>query len=119
MTVIKTRSRKHPTDLRSYQITERGIVVGERFSEYQGIISGVPQLRRGNPRPAYSGLTDQEAGVFAVLVDMREADERAIAQRTGIQRGVLARALRRLVELDYAAKVAKDDRTVYRATRQN
>ena len=31
MTVIKARSRKHPSDLRRYEITERGIVVGERF----------------------------------------------------------------------------------------
>jgi hypothetical protein len=113
MTVIKTRSRRHPADLRSYEITDRGIVVGERFSEYQGVISGVPQRRGGNPRPAYPGLTGQEDAVFAVLVEMREADERAIAPRTGLQRRVLARALRRLVEVDYASKVVKDDRTVY------
>lgn len=49
MTVIKTRSRRHSSDLRSYEITERGIVVGERFSDYQGIISGVAHRRQGNP----------------------------------------------------------------------
>jgi circadian clock protein KaiC len=117
MTVVKTRSRKHPTDLRSYHITDRGIVVGERFNDYQGIISGVPQLRRGNARPAYSGLTDQEAAVFAALVEMREADERAIAQRMGVQRGALARALRRLVEVEYATKVVKKNHAVYQPRR--
>jgi len=45
MTVIKARSRKHPIDLRTYEITERGIVVGGPLADYQGIISGVPQRR--------------------------------------------------------------------------
>lgn len=47
MTVIKTRSRKHSTDLRTFEITNRGIVVGERLADYRGILTGVPQLRRG------------------------------------------------------------------------
>jgi circadian clock protein KaiC len=46
MTVIKTRSRKHSTDLRSYEITDRGIIVGERLADYRGILSGIPRLRR-------------------------------------------------------------------------
>jgi circadian clock protein KaiC len=46
MTVIKARSRKHSTDLRTYEITERGLVVGGPLAGYQGIISGVPRLRR-------------------------------------------------------------------------
>jgi circadian clock protein KaiC len=46
MTVVKARSRKHSTDLRTYEITERGLVVGGPLADYQGIISGVPRLRR-------------------------------------------------------------------------
>jgi hypothetical protein len=111
--VVKSRSRKHSEDLRSYEITEQGIVVGPRLNEYHGLISGVPQRRPVNPRAAYPGLTDEEAAVLAVLMELREADEGAIGHRTGLQRRVLARALRRLVEVDYAAKVVKDDRTVY------
>ena len=49
MTVIKTRSRKHSSDLRSYEITSQGIAVGESFKDYRGIISGVPQLRQEKP----------------------------------------------------------------------
>ena len=45
MTVIKARGRKHSIDLRTYEITERGIVVGGTLADYQGIISGVPRLR--------------------------------------------------------------------------
>lgn len=48
MTVVKTRSREHATDLRTYQITGRGIVVGDRLSDYEGIISGAAQRRRTN-----------------------------------------------------------------------
>jgi hypothetical protein len=64
MTVIKARSRRHPTDLLRYEITERGIVGGERFNEYQGIITGVAQRRSNAGRlpnslsrkPSYSTL---------------------------------------------------------------
>src|SRR5205814_7882147 len=45
VTVIKTRSRKHPTDIRTYEVTEHGIVVGGPLVDYQGIISWVPQRR--------------------------------------------------------------------------
>ena len=117
MTVIKTRSRKHLPDLRSYQITERGIVVGEPFSHYRGIIGGIPQLRLDHPQQSNAGLTDQEITVLAALVEVHEADEPAMAQRTGFQRGVLRQALRRLVELDYATKATEDSRAIYRPRR--
>jgi circadian clock protein KaiC len=58
ITVIKTRSRPHSHDLRTYEITERGLVVNGPLSGYQGIISGVPQ-RRGKPISARSGRTDR------------------------------------------------------------
>lgn len=46
MTVIKTRSRKHSEDIRQYEITERGIIVGDRLDGYEGIVGGTPQRRR-------------------------------------------------------------------------
>ena len=45
MTVIKTRSRKHSEDIRRYEITHRGIVVGDRLQGFVGIIGGTPQRR--------------------------------------------------------------------------
>jgi len=45
MTVIKTRSRKHSEDIRRYEISSGGIVVGDRLDDYEGIIGGAP------PRP--------------------------------------------------------------------
>ena len=50
MTVIKTRSRPHLTDLRTFEITNRGLVVGERLAGYHGIVTGVPQARHDNSR---------------------------------------------------------------------
>jgi circadian clock protein KaiC len=45
ITVIKTRSRKHSEDIRRYDITAQGIVIGERLDDYEGIIGGLPQRR--------------------------------------------------------------------------
>lgn len=42
---IKTRSRNHSDEIRAYQITGRGLVVGEALSNYIGIIGGTPHLR--------------------------------------------------------------------------
>jgi circadian clock protein KaiC len=44
MTVIKTRGRAHKRDLRSYEITGRGVVVGDVMRGYEGIITGVPRF---------------------------------------------------------------------------
>jgi circadian clock protein KaiC len=44
--VIKTRNRKHSHDLRRYDVTQEGIVVGDVLSAYEGIITGLPRRRR-------------------------------------------------------------------------
>jgi len=41
MTVVKMRGSPHSTDLRTYEITDTGLVVGETLSGYTGIIRGV------------------------------------------------------------------------------
>lgn len=46
LTVIKARARKHSRDLRRYELTSRGIVVGEKLQQYQGIITAVPSQKR-------------------------------------------------------------------------
>jgi circadian clock protein KaiC len=51
MTVIKTRSRKHSEDIRRYEITSNGIVVGDRLEGMVGIIGGTPQQRRRGDDP--------------------------------------------------------------------
>jgi circadian clock protein KaiC len=114
VTVIKTRSRKHPTDIRTYEVTERGIVVGGPLADYQGIISGVPQRRLRESR-GQAGLTDREAAVLDALLTMGQASEQELAQRTGFQPGVLTGALRRLLDLEYAMQVTEEGRAIYRS----
>jgi circadian clock protein KaiC len=46
MTVIKARARKHSRELRAYELTQNGIVVGKRLDEFRGVISAIPQERR-------------------------------------------------------------------------
>jgi circadian clock protein KaiC len=46
MTVVKTRSRKHSDDIRLYEITGSGIVVGDRLDDFEGIIGGLPRRHR-------------------------------------------------------------------------
>jgi circadian clock protein KaiC len=44
MAVVKVRSSNHAKDLRSFEITDDGIVVGERIGDYQGLLSGSPRM---------------------------------------------------------------------------
>lgn len=45
LAVIKTQGREHSRDLRAYTITSEGIVVGERLTQYRGILTAVPELK--------------------------------------------------------------------------
>jgi circadian clock protein KaiC len=44
MTVIKTRARSHSRQLRAYEVTSAGIVVGEPLTGLTGVITAVPQV---------------------------------------------------------------------------
>jgi circadian clock protein KaiC len=48
MTVVKTRARAHSRELRAYEVTTRGIVVGEALTELSGVITAVPEVTRTN-----------------------------------------------------------------------
>jgi circadian clock protein KaiC len=45
MTVVKTRARSHSRELRAYEVTAKGIVVGEALTGLIGVITAVPRLR--------------------------------------------------------------------------
>ncbi len=40
--IVKMRSGKHSIDLREYQVTNKGIVIGERLKGYRGLTTGIP-----------------------------------------------------------------------------
>jgi circadian clock protein KaiC len=42
MVVIKMRRSKHSVDMREFEITTQGIVIGERLTGYRGLTTGVP-----------------------------------------------------------------------------
>ena len=61
ISVIKTRTARHERTIREFQITERGLVVGETLREFQGVLTGVP---------TFSG-----EGSALMLKDARGAEE--------------------------------------------
>jgi len=44
--VVKVRGSEHSKDIRLYDITDEGIIIGEALSEYAGIMTGRPQSAR-------------------------------------------------------------------------
>jgi circadian clock protein KaiC len=45
MAVIKMRGSDHSHQFRLYEVTPRGVIMGDALTEYDGIITGVPRLR--------------------------------------------------------------------------
>jgi circadian clock protein KaiC len=44
MAVVKVRGSAHSKDLRTFEITEKGIVMGETLGGYEGLLTGSPEL---------------------------------------------------------------------------
>jgi circadian clock protein KaiC len=44
MAVVKVRGSAHSKDLRTFEITEQGIVMGETLGRYEGLLTGSPGL---------------------------------------------------------------------------
>jgi circadian clock protein KaiC len=114
MTVVKTRGRRHSCELRSYEVTEKGIVVGEVLKQYRGLITSVPELRASVQPLARQGLTEQETMVFQVLRKTGDALFKDLIEGTKLKRAELTRALDRIVALGFAKKLRRKGETVYR-----
>ena len=52
VSVIKKRSGPHENTVRELRMTEKGIVLGEPLTEFQGVLTGVPRFVGGAPRQA-------------------------------------------------------------------
>jgi circadian clock protein KaiC len=113
LTVVKMRGSGHSRDLRAYEITARGLEMGESLSQYRGIITGVPELRK-EASLTFPGLTDAELMVLQALIDSREGTLEAQAAATGQPHTKLSEALSRLLHLRYVIKVTEEGKTVYR-----
>ncbi len=44
MAVVKERGSAHSKDLRAFEITDKGIVMGETLGQYEGLLTGSPDL---------------------------------------------------------------------------
>jgi len=47
--VVKVRGSAHSKDLRAFEITEQGIVLGDTLGQYEGLLTGSPDLIDGAP----------------------------------------------------------------------
>ncbi|HWT70842.1 MAG TPA: ATPase domain-containing protein, partial [Oxalicibacterium sp.] len=45
ISVVKVRGSGHSRDLREYEITDRGLEIGERLIDFEGLLSGHPSMR--------------------------------------------------------------------------
>jgi circadian clock protein KaiC len=55
MAVVKVRASAHSKDLRLFEITADGLVVGKRVGDYQGLLTGSPHVvSPGSQRPPRS-----------------------------------------------------------------
>jgi circadian clock protein KaiC len=114
MTVIKTRGRKHSSELRAYEITDKGLVVRDVLKQYRGLISAIPELRESAQPLARQGLTDQETMVYQKLTESGDAGLQELINATNIKRAELKRMLDRLVVLGFVQKATRKGETVYR-----
>ncbi len=51
--VVKVRGSVHSNELRLFEITDAGIVIGEPLHQYEGLLSGQPTRRAANSPPAH------------------------------------------------------------------
>jgi len=51
ISVVKVRGSQHSKDIRSFDITDDGIVLGETLSEYAGIMTGQPMITPSPEQP--------------------------------------------------------------------
>jgi circadian clock protein KaiC len=114
ITVIKTRGRKHSRELRSYEVTDKGIVIGEVLKQYRGLISAIPELRETAQPLAHQGLTDQETMVYHEVNKSGDAVIEVLITATKLKPAELKRALDRLVALRFIEKTKKKGEIVYR-----
>lgn len=115
LAIIKMRGSDHSREFQSYEVTAKGAVMSGPLRDYHGILTGIPELRAPVPSPGYPGLTEREAAMLDLLVELGGGSLEELVARTRESRDTLAEALGRLVALGYAASDAQDGVRVYRA----
>ena len=113
LAVVKMRGSAHSLDLRLYEITDAGAIVGTSLGGYQGITTGVPMLLRAEPSD-FVGLTDEERALLEAIRRVEYASLDHLVDETGMPADVVLGRLARLISLEYVVDGTGQDR--YRAT---
>ena len=114
VTVLKMRRSRHSRSIRVFDVSSRGIEIGGTLPGYHGITSGVP-VYAPRERPAQPGLTTQEMALLELLERSGDQSFDQLQVGSGLEVGVLTRALERLIDLGYAARVERKEAVVYLA----
>jgi circadian clock protein KaiC len=115
MMVVKMRTSDHAKELRRYQITNHGIKVEQPFTQYNGILSGIPTLRAVvEPHPYTTGLGERDESLMQVLLALRESTVEDLAAGLGDDADAVCQRLERLCDTGYVLKSNRGNQTVYR-----
>ncbi|MCA1632753.1 MAG: AAA family ATPase [Acidobacteria bacterium] len=61
MVIIKMRRSAHSVDMREFEITSEGLVIGERLEGYRGLTTGVPGPWNGEPGEIHESMDEPES----------------------------------------------------------
>jgi circadian clock protein KaiC len=61
MVVIKMRRSPHSIDMREFEITSEGFVIGERLTGYRGLTTGVPGPWNDGPGEIHESMDEPES----------------------------------------------------------
>ena len=115
LAVVKMRGSAHSSDLRLYDITESGAVVGESLVAYHGITTGVPLLSAVDGA-AFPGLTEDEATLLESIRRVERASLADLTEQAGVSPDAVRARLARLISLSYVTRGAGASQDEYRAT---
>lgn len=115
--VVKMRTSNHDKDVRRCRIAERGFVVEKPFMEYSGVLSGIPTLRAVlRPQPVAAGLSGEEETLMHVLLALREATAKQLAEGMGMDTEKTNTLLDKLVDMGYVARLGPKAEPRYRVS---
>jgi circadian clock protein KaiC len=114
MTVVKTRGRAHSSELRRYEVTSRGVVVGDVVRDYEGLITGVPRLTQGAAGSEVQGSEGERAVLEALAQQRAAATEATLRRLTGLPQQALRRILVDLTRSKQAMRTRRAGQSTYR-----
>jgi circadian clock protein KaiC len=115
--VVKMRASRHETELREYRIGDNGIVVEQPFTQFSGVLTGIPTLRATlGPQPFTVGLAGDEDTLMHILLSAGPATAEEIANSAGLDVNQVRQILDRLVNIGYVTRTGPKTDPKYRVT---